>query len=44
MDISKFSKKKEKLLNEYKFEMRKSPHSRSIKNINTLSIYRGGAV
>jgi len=44
VDISKFSKKKEKLLNEYKFEMRKTPHSRSIKNINALSIYRGGTV
>ncbi len=44
VDISKFSKKKEKLLNEYKFEMRKTPHSRSIKNINALSISRGGTV
>ena len=24
--------------------MRRSPHSRSIKNINSLSIFRGGAV
>ena len=44
VDISKFSKEKEKLFNEYKFEMRKTPHSRSIKNINALSIYRGGTV
>tara|TARA_B100000989_G_scaffold294175_2_gene272805 strand:- start:30773 stop:31459 length:687 start_codon:yes stop_codon:yes gene_type:complete len=42
VDISKFSKKKESLLNQYKFEMRKTPHSRSITNINSLSIVRGG--
>ena len=42
VDISKFSKKKELLLNHYKFEMRKSPHSRSITNINALSVVRGG--
>tara|TARA_B100000989_G_scaffold121345_3_gene89561 strand:- start:8565 stop:9251 length:687 start_codon:yes stop_codon:yes gene_type:complete len=44
IDISKYSKKKELLLNQYKFEMRKPPHSRSIKNINALSIVRGGVV
>ena len=44
VDIQKFTKKKEKLLNQYKFEMRKAPHSRSIKNINALSIVRGGTV
>tara|TARA_B100000035_G_scaffold122493_1_gene104219 strand:- start:1002 stop:1688 length:687 start_codon:yes stop_codon:yes gene_type:complete len=44
VDISKFVKKKEKLLNQYKFELRKAPHSRSIKNINSLSIVRGGIV
>ena len=44
VDIHKFTKKKEKLLNQYKFEMRKAPHSRSIKNINALSIVRGGTV
>ena len=44
VDISKYSKKKEKLLNEYKFEMRKTPHSRSIKNIHALSTFRGGIV
>lgn len=42
VDISKFSKKKELLLNQYKFEMRKTPHSRSIPNINALSVVRGG--
>ena len=42
VDISRYSKKKERLLNQYKFEMRKPPHSRSIKNINALSIFRGG--
>ena len=36
--------KKELLLNQYKFEMRTAPHSRSIKNINALSIVRGGVV
>ena len=44
VDISKFLKKKEKLINEYKFELREAPHSRSIKNINALSIVRGGTV
>ncbi len=42
VDISKFSKKKEFLLNQYKFELRKTPHSRSIPNINALSVVRGG--
>ena len=42
VDISKFSKKKELLLNKYKFEIRKTPHSRSIPNINALSVVRGG--
>ena len=37
-------KKKEKLLKFYKYEMRRPPHSRSIKNINSLSIFRGGVV
>jgi len=44
IDVHKFIKKKEKLLNQYKFEMRKHPHSRSIKNINSLAIYRGGSI
>ena len=44
VDISKYFKKKELLLNQYKFEMRTAPHSRSIKNINALSIVRGGVV
>ena len=37
-------KKKENLLKQYKFELRKAPHSRSNKNINSLSIVRGGVV
>lgn len=44
VDIKKFLSTKEKLLNEYKFEMRETPHSRSIKNINSISIVRGGVV
>ena len=44
VDISKFVKKKENLLKQYKFELRKAPHSRSNKNINSLSIVRGGVV
>jgi len=44
VDVHQYLKKKEKLLNQYKFEMRNPPHSRSIKNINSLAIYRGGVV
>lgn len=44
VDIEKYKIKKEKLLKFYKYEMRKPPHSRSIKNINSLSIFRGGVV
>ena len=44
VDINKFLKKKLKLLDCYKFEMRKAPHPRSIKNIKALSNYRGGIV
>ena len=44
MDIKKYIKKKIILLNQYKFEMRQSPHSRSIKNITSLSVFRGGSV
>ena len=44
VDIKKYLSTKEKLLNEYKFEMREAPHSRSIKNINSISIVRGGVV
>ena len=44
VDIKKYIKKKEILLNQYKFEMRKTPHSRSIKNIISLSVFRGGVV
>ena len=44
MDIKKYLSSKEILLNEYKFEMREAPHSRSTKNINAISIVRGGVV
>ncbi len=44
VDIKKYLSTKEKLLNEYKFEMREAPHSRSIKNICAISIVRGGVV
>ena len=44
VDIKKYLSSKEKLLNEYKFEMREAPHSRSTKNINAISIVRGGVV
>tara|TARA_B100001057_G_scaffold492224_2_gene584181 strand:- start:24750 stop:25436 length:687 start_codon:yes stop_codon:yes gene_type:complete len=44
VDIEKYLKKKEKLLNFYKYEMRKPPHSRSLRNIKALSITRGGSV
>ncbi len=44
VDIEKFKKRKEKLLKFYKYELRKSPHPRSVKNINALSNYRGGVV
>ena len=44
VDIKKYLRSKEKLLNEYKFEMREAPHSRSTKNINAISIVRGGVV
>ena len=37
-------KAKKKLLNCYKNEIRKPPHSRSYKNIESLSNYRGGIV
>ena len=42
VDITKFYKKKRKLLNFYKKELRKYPHPRSIQNIDALEIYRGG--
>ena len=44
VDINKFLKKKLKLLDCYKYEMRKAPHPRAIKNIKALSNYRGGIV
>ncbi len=44
VDIHKYQKKKIRLLNQYKYEMRSSPHPRSLKNINALSVYRGGIV
>ena len=44
VDIKKYIKRKEMLLNEYKFEMREAPHSRSFKNIDSLSVVRGGTV
>ena len=42
--VDTFKKKKEKLLNCYKYELRKPPHQRSIKNIHALSTFRGGVV
>ncbi len=42
VDITKFYKKKRKLLNCYRKELRKYPHPRSIKNIDALETYRGG--
>ena len=44
VDIKKYIKKKIILLNKYKFEMRQPPHSRSVKNITSLSVFRGGSV
>jgi len=44
IDIKKYKSQKEKLLKFYKHEMRLPPHSRSIKNLNSLSIFRGGIV
>ena len=44
VDIKKYKSQKEKLLKFYKHEMRLPPHSRSIKNLNSLSIFRGGIV
>ena len=37
-------KSKKKLLSCYKNEIKKTPHSRSFKNIESLSNYRGGIV
>tara|TARA_E500000178_G_scaffold280283_1_gene280303 strand:- start:309 stop:995 length:687 start_codon:yes stop_codon:yes gene_type:complete len=44
VDTFKYKKKKEKLLDCYKYELRKPPHPRSIKNIHALSAFRGGFV
>ena len=43
-DISKFLSQKIKILNKYKFEMRKWPHSRSFENIKYLAKTRGASV
>tara|TARA_X000000950_G_C13854866_1_gene636130 strand:- start:394 stop:1080 length:687 start_codon:yes stop_codon:yes gene_type:complete len=44
VDTFKYKKKKEKLLDCYKYELRKPPHPRSIKNIHALSTFRGGFI
>ena len=44
VDIKKFWKKKKDSLEVYKDELRKYPHSRSIKAIKNLSMYRGSQV
>ena len=44
VDIKPFMKSKKKLLSCYKNEIKKTPHSRSLKNIESLSNYRGGIV
>ncbi len=44
VDTFKFKRKKERLLDCYKYELRKPPHSRSLRNIHALSTYRGGIV
>ena len=44
VDIQKYQKKKFLLLDQYRLEMKKPPHPRSVVNINALSIYRGGIV
>ncbi len=42
VDVQKYWDKKIKALSEYKTEIRKFPHSRSLKNLDALSTYRGG--
>ena len=44
VNIKKFWKKKQDSLAVYKEELRKYPHSRSIKAIKNLSMYRGSQV
>ena len=44
IDISNVLSKKLKLLKYYKTEMKKWPHSRSIKAIKALANYRGSSV
>ena len=44
IDVSKYIKKKIKFLNIYKKELRKWPHSRSLKSISNLAKYRGSEV
>jgi LmbE family N-acetylglucosaminyl deacetylase len=44
INIEKHMKNKIKLLNFYKTELKKAPHSRSLSNIKALAKYRGGQV
>jgi LmbE family N-acetylglucosaminyl deacetylase len=44
IDISKFVSKKKKCLSYYKKEIKKNPHSRSLKNIYYLNKVRGGEI
>ena len=41
VNIKKYKSQKEKLLKFYKHEMRLLPHTRLIKNLNSLSIFKG---
>ena len=44
IDVSRFITKKIKILNIYKQELRKWPHSRSLKSITNLAKYRGSEI
>ena len=44
IDISRFIDQKLLSLKEYEFEMRKWPHSRSIKSIEHLAHWRGSTI
>jgi hypothetical protein len=44
IDISRFIDQKLRSLKEYEFEMRKWPHSRSLKSIEHLAHWRGSIV
>ncbi len=44
IDVSKFIKKKINILNIYKKELKKWPHSRSLKSIANLAKYRGSEI